>query len=138
MNLELFVINNGGRFLFGILFLIFLSSALSGFWRANGKLLWDRIILTFLFSVTVIWISSDFLHEYALWRVSVYDADGVQSFPDKTDLDPELARRLMNIVVHDTGNSLQPLGATVVSTFFLIVSLVSSYAVALARRVFSR
>lgn len=138
MNFELFVINNGGRLLFGILLLIFIGSALSGRWRNHGRLLWDRIILTFLFSVTVIWISSDFLHEYALWRVSVYDADGVQSFPDKTDLDPALARRLMDIVVHDTGKSLQPLGAIVVSTFFLIVSLVLSYAVALGRRVLSR
>lgn len=134
MNFEVLVVEHGWPFSLILIFIATTMLALLGFWRRDGKMRWLRFFGVFLVSVLTIWGLSEIVHEYALWRVSVYDADGVQPFASDDQLGPELYRRLMEIVVHDTGNALQPLGAVVMSSFFLMVSQALAHAVGLVQR----
>lgn len=98
--------------------------------RRNGKSLsFGGVTILFLAGVAVIWMASEAFHKYASWRVSVYDENGDQFFANTGRLDDRLYSHLMDVVVNDSGQALQPLGAIIVSAGLVILAWGLTFAV---------
>jgi hypothetical protein len=110
-----------------LLFSCIAAVCVRSFWRNGNRIDWKALFWAFSFSVLILWLASEIFHGYANWRVSVYDANGNQSFSNDGRLDSHLYDRLVEIAIKDTGNALQPLGSIVVSIIFIILGQVLAY-----------
>lgn len=133
MGFELFFLTYAPRTIILAWFLCVVMLCVRNNLRYGNKFHWKKLAGLFLFSVAFIWLLSTLLHEYAYWRVSVYDKNGSQFFISDGSIEPRLHDKLMTIVIYDTGNALQPLGAILNSLVFIAIGQLIAFPVASIR-----